>query len=82
MTVNCWFLSPEAVLAATFIAQIQEVLEIHDHRGCVMSIHGDEEIWLNGYSISINDSFRQAAGENGKSGQELREEGFLKGFDD
>ena len=82
MTVNCWFLSPEAVLSAIFIALKQEVLEIHDHRGCVMSVHGDEEIWLNGYYISVNDAFRRAAGENGKSGQELHEEGFLKGFND
>ena len=78
MTVNCWFLSPEAVLAAKFMAPVHEVLEVHDHRGVVISVHGDEEIYLNGYYISVNKAFRQAAGENGKTGQKLLEEGFLK----
>lgn len=78
MTVYCWFLSREAVLTAEFFTLKHKVLEISDHRGVVMSVHGDEEIWLSGFSISVNDAFRHVTAEKKKTGQKLLEEGFLK----
>lgn len=80
MSVNIWFLSEEALLSATFEANKQTgVLEIHDHRGCALSTRGDEELWISGFYLMVNDELRNFLdGKNDTTGNDLRNEGFLK----
>jgi hypothetical protein len=63
-------LGPHAVLAARFYNNLG-VLEIHDHRGHLISIHGDIRLQIGGYAMDVSQSVRDALLPSGLLGEEL-----------
>jgi hypothetical protein len=63
-------LGPHAVLAARFYNNLG-IVEIHDHRGHLMSVHGDVRLQIGGYAMDISQSVRDALLPSGLLGEEL-----------
>lgn len=63
-------LGPHAVLAARFYNNLG-IIEIHDHRGHLMSVHGDVRLQIGGYAMDISQSVRDALLPSGLLGEEL-----------
>lgn len=63
-------LGPHAVMAARFYNNLG-VVEIHDHRGHLMSVHGDVRLQIGGYAMDISQSVRDALLPSGLLGEEL-----------
>jgi hypothetical protein len=63
-------LGPHAVVAARFYNNLG-VVEIHDHRGHLMSVHGDVRLQIGGYAMDISQSVRDALLPSGLLGEEL-----------
>ena len=63
-------LGPHAVMAARFYNNLG-IVEIHDHRGHLMSVHGDVRLQIGGYAMDISQSVRDALLPSGLLGEEL-----------
>ena len=63
-------LGPHAVLAARFYNNLG-IIEIHDHRGHLMSLHGDVRLQIGGYAMDITQNVRDALLPSGLLGEEL-----------
>ncbi len=70
-------LGPHAVLAARFYNN-QGALEIHDHRGHLMTLHGDLRLQIGGYAMDVNQSVRDELSRSGLLGEELIKRNILK----
>ncbi len=63
-------LGPQAVQAARFYNNSGQV-EIHDHRGHLMTLGGDLRLQIGGYAIDINQAVRDQLSASGLLGEEL-----------
>jgi hypothetical protein len=63
-------LGPQAVQAARFYNNSGQV-EIHDHRGHLMSFGGDLRLQIGGYAMDINQAVRDQLSSSGLLGEEL-----------
>lgn len=70
-------LGPAAVLAARFYTN-QGALEIHDHRGHLISIHGDVRLQIGGYAMDVDQRVRDELSRSGLVGEELIRRNILK----
>jgi hypothetical protein len=70
-------LGPNAVLAARFYCT-QGAVEVHDHRGHLMSVYGDVRLQIGGYAMDIDQNVRDALSNSGLLGEELLRRNILK----
>ena len=75
ITTSC--LGPHAVLAARFYTS-EGALEIHDHRGHLMSIYGDMRLQIGGYAMDVDQKVRDELSHSGLLGEELIRRNILK----
>ena len=78
MKVNVWFFSEATVLTARFLSCSPNMLEIHDHRGCVLTVEGDGTIMLCSYTLEINQAVRDIISTSGLTGEELCQREILQ----
>ncbi len=75
VTTSC--LGPHAVLAARFYTS-EGALEIHDHRGHLISIYGDMRLQIGGYAMDVDQKLRDELSRSGLLGEELVRRNILK----
>ncbi len=70
-------LGPHAVLAARFYTS-EGALEIHDHRGHLISLYGDMRLQIGGYAMDVDQKVRDELSRSGLLGEELVRRNILK----
>ncbi len=69
-------LGPHAVLAARFYNNAG-IVEVHDHRGYLLSVRGDVRLQIGGYAMDINQNVREQLLPSGLLGEDLMRRNIL-----